>query len=69
MMRAGGLARHRRGESYAVRANSILGGLHHEYFLAPVGARPNNCGPQVPRTLSGRELFAKSLFGGTQALC
>jgi putative transposase len=30
--------RHRREESYAVRANSILGGLHHEYYLAPAGA-------------------------------
>jgi putative transposase len=28
-------SRHRRGESYTVRANPILGGLHHEYFLAP----------------------------------
>jgi len=28
-------SRHRRGESYAVRVNPILGGLHHEYFLAP----------------------------------
>ncbi len=28
-------SRHRRRESYAVRANPILGGLHHEYFLAP----------------------------------
>jgi putative transposase len=28
-------SRHRRGESYSVRASSILGGLHHEYFLAP----------------------------------
>jgi transposase InsO family protein len=27
--------RHRRGESYSVRAKSILGGLHHEYFPAP----------------------------------
>ena len=27
-------SRHRRGESYAVGAKSILGGLHHEYFLA-----------------------------------
>jgi transposase InsO family protein len=26
---------HRRGESYAVRVNPILGGLHHEYFLVP----------------------------------
>jgi putative transposase len=26
---------HRRGESYAVRAASILGGLHHEYSLTP----------------------------------
>jgi hypothetical protein len=24
-----------RGESHAVHANPILGGLHHEYFLAP----------------------------------
>lgn len=31
-------SRHRREESYAVRANSILGGLHHEYFLAPACA-------------------------------
>jgi transposase InsO family protein len=31
-------SRHRRGESYAVRANPILGGLHHEYHLAPVCA-------------------------------
>src|SRR5450756_2774032 len=31
-------SRHRRGESYAVRANPILGGLHHEYVLAPVCA-------------------------------
>jgi transposase InsO family protein len=29
---------HRRGESYAVRAKSILGGLHHEYSLAPAAA-------------------------------
>jgi hypothetical protein len=29
---------HRRGESNAVRANPILGGLHHEYFLAPACA-------------------------------
>jgi putative transposase len=28
-------AHHRRADSYAVRARSILGGLHHEYFLAP----------------------------------
>jgi transposase InsO family protein len=27
-------SRHRRGESYAVRAKRILGGLHHEYSLA-----------------------------------
>ncbi len=31
-------SRHRREESYVVRANSVLGGLHHGYFLAPVGA-------------------------------
>jgi transposase InsO family protein len=30
-------SRHRRGESYAVRAASILGGLHHEYSLVPAG--------------------------------
>jgi putative transposase len=28
-------SRRRRGESYSVRANPILGRLHHEYFLAP----------------------------------
>jgi putative transposase len=28
-------SRHRRGESYAVRATSVLGGLHHEYSAAP----------------------------------
>lgn len=27
-------SRHRRGESFAVRAEAILGGLHHEYHLA-----------------------------------
>jgi putative transposase len=31
-------SRHRRGETYAVRAESILSGLHHEYYLAPVAA-------------------------------
>jgi transposase InsO family protein len=31
-------SRHRRAESYAVRAKSILGGLHHQYFLAPACA-------------------------------
>ncbi len=31
-------SRHRRGESYAVLANPILGGLHHEYFLEPACA-------------------------------
>jgi hypothetical protein len=30
-------SRHRREESYAVRAKSVLGGLHHEYFLASAG--------------------------------
>jgi transposase InsO family protein len=29
------ISRHRREESYSVRAHSILGGLHHEYFLTP----------------------------------
>jgi hypothetical protein len=27
-------SRHRRGEPYVVRADPILGGLHHEYALA-----------------------------------
>jgi putative transposase len=27
-------SRHRRGEAYAVRAKSLLGGLHYEYSLA-----------------------------------
>ncbi len=31
-------SRHRREESYAVRAKSVLGGLHHEYYLAPATA-------------------------------
>jgi len=31
-------SRHRRKESCAVLANLILGGLHHEYFLAPACA-------------------------------
>ena len=31
-------SRHRRGESYVVRAKSILGGLHHEYSFAPACA-------------------------------
>jgi hypothetical protein len=29
------LTRHRIGERFAVRARSVLGGLHHEYLLAP----------------------------------
>src|ERR1022692_2703641 len=29
---------HRRGESFAIRAKSILGGLHHEYSLVSVRA-------------------------------
>jgi hypothetical protein len=28
-------SRHRLCEEVAVRANSVLGGLHHEYFWAP----------------------------------
>jgi putative transposase len=31
-------SRHRRGESYAVCSESILGGLHHEYSLVAAGA-------------------------------
>jgi putative transposase len=31
-------SRHRRGESYVVSAESILGGLHHEYSFAPMSA-------------------------------
>jgi putative transposase len=31
-------SRHRRGELYAVRARSVLGGLHHEYSLTPASA-------------------------------
>jgi hypothetical protein len=29
------LTRHRIGERLGVRARSVLGGLHHEYLLAP----------------------------------
>jgi hypothetical protein len=32
------LTRHRIGERLAVRAKSVLGGLHHEYLLAPASA-------------------------------
>jgi hypothetical protein len=35
-----------RGESYAVHANPIPGGLRHEYALAPVGKWLNFCGLQ-----------------------
>ena len=31
-------SRHGREESYAVRAKPVLGGLHHEYYLAPAAA-------------------------------
>lgn len=30
------LTRHRLGERLGVRTRSVLGGLHHEYLLAPV---------------------------------
>jgi hypothetical protein len=29
------MTRHRLGERLEVRARSVLGGLHHEYLLAP----------------------------------
>ena len=28
-------AHHRRADAYGIRARSILGGLHHKYFIAP----------------------------------
>jgi putative transposase len=37
-------AQHRLREEVAVRANSVLGGLHHEYFLAPSAASLSICG-------------------------
>jgi putative transposase len=37
-------SRHRFLEDVAVRANSVLGGLHHEYFLAPTAAFLSICG-------------------------
>jgi Integrase core domain len=37
-------SRHRLREEVAVGANSVLGGLHHEYFLAPRAASLSNCG-------------------------
>jgi transposase InsO family protein len=38
LARVQSLSRHRGGESYAVGAHRILGGLHHEYYLAPAAA-------------------------------
>jgi putative transposase len=37
-------SRHRLCQDVAVRANSVLGGLHHEYFLAPRAASLSICG-------------------------
>jgi putative transposase len=37
-------SRHRLREDVAVRANAVLGGLHHEYFLAPTAASLSICG-------------------------
>jgi transposase InsO family protein len=37
-------SRHRLCEEVAVRTNSVLGGLHHEYFLAPRAASQSICG-------------------------
>lgn len=37
-------SRHRLREDVAVRANAVLGGLHHEYFLAPTVAPLSICG-------------------------
>jgi multidrug efflux pump len=44
-----------------VRANAVLGGLHHEYFFAPTGAPPSICGllgglPLALGTGAGSEL-------------
>jgi transposase InsO family protein len=36
--------RHRLREDVDVRAKAVLGGLHHEYFLAPTVAPLSNCG-------------------------
>jgi hypothetical protein len=37
-------SRHRLREDIAVRANAVLGGLHHEYFLSPTVAPLSICG-------------------------
>jgi len=37
-------SRHRLCEQVAVRAKSVLGGLHHEYFVAPRAASLSICG-------------------------
>jgi putative transposase len=37
-------SRHRLREDVAVRANDVLGGLHHEYFLAPTVVPLSICG-------------------------
>lgn len=36
-------SRHRLREEVAVGADSVLGGLHHEYFLAPRAASLSIC--------------------------
>ncbi len=37
-------SRHRLREGFTVSANAVLGGLHHEYFLAPTVAPLSFCG-------------------------
>ena len=37
-------SRHRLREDITLRANAVLGGLHHEYFLAPTAAQLSICG-------------------------
>ncbi len=45
-MRADEKSRHRLGARMLVCARSVLGGLHHEYSLAPALASSNICGAQ-----------------------
>jgi hypothetical protein len=53
--------RHRLREDVAVRANTVLGGLHHEYFLASTVAL-SICGCQLSALMQETQATAQSLL-------